>query len=462
MTNQSRVCSSYFQYNTTVWFNSFCIPKIKTIGTTFNQSSVIVGEMYKKLENSETLQRWVNDVKICWWVILISVAITIVIAIVYMFFLKWCAGVITWLMLFVLIGLLIIAGSMSWRWANLREAKNTVVQSDTNDSNSTQQSSKFVTLLKVFAYIFWISAGFMGCFICCCYHKIALVIAIIKTTSEFVGENIYVMMVPLINTIVAAGFCAIWIVGTIYLYSVGDLTQRSDFPLAQINWTTDTRRLWYVNLFAVLWVLAFVLSLGKFVIGAACCIWYFNQNADGTTAEAGQSPVKKAYWWAFRYHLGSIALGSFILAVIWFIRIIFEYVYAQINATGQSISKNKFVQIGLAAIRCCLDCLERVVRFFNKQAFIQIGLTGKSFCPAAKDGFCVVVGHPIEFGLLAGLANIFMWLGNAMMVGGTMIICFVIMRNVSKIDDNISSPFWPLLVTIKSYLAHRLHFLHDQ
>jgi choline transporter-like protein 2/4/5 len=115
-------------------------------------------------------------------------------------------------------------------------------------------------------------------------------------------------------------------------------------------------------------------------------------------------------------------------------------------ASNKTISKNKFIQIGLNALRCCLDCFERLVRFINKQAFIQIGLTGKSFCPAAKDGFCVVVAHPIEFGLLSGLANLFMWLGNAMMVGGTLVICFIIMRNVESIDRNLSSPFWPLLV----------------
>jgi hypothetical protein len=447
LTKENRLCSSYLQYNTTVWFGSFCVPNITMVNNAVNSSSMAVAEIYKKLEDSETLQRWVNDVKICWWVFIISAGITLVIAIVYMYLLRWCAGIMTWLMLLALIAVLIIGGSMAWRWAKLREQAADDIDSKTkNTDGATKQSRKFIVLLKVFAYIFWITGGFMVCFILCCYHKISLVIAIIKTTSEFVGENCYVLFVPVFNTFAAAGFSAVWIVGTVYLFAVGDIVQRSDFPLARIVWDTTTRRLWYVNLFAILWVLAFILSLGKFVIGAACSIWYFNQNADGTTAEAGQSPVRKAYYWAFRYHLGSIAFGSFLLAVIWFIRIIFEYIYAQLMASNKTISKNKFIQIGLNALRCCLDCFERLVRFINKQAFIQIGLTGKSFCPAAKDGFCVVVAHPIEFGLLSGLANLFMWLGNAMMVGGTLVICFIIMRNVESIDRNLSSPFWPLLV----------------
>lgn len=238
---------------------------------------------------------------------------------------------------------------------------------------------------------------------------------------------------------------AIWIIGSIYLFSVGTFEKRGDFPLGRVKWNQDTRRMWYFNLFAILWILAFILSLGKLVIGASCSIWYFSQTASGQTAAAGRGPVSKAYYWTFRYHLGSVAFGSFLLAVVWAIRIAFEYIYHQIN-NNELISQNKFIQLGLKIVRCCLACFERLVRFINKQAFIQIGLTGKNFCSAAKDAFCVVIGHPIEFGLLSGLANLFMILGNCMIVGGTCCIAFAIMRNVDKIEEQLTSPFWPLLV----------------
>ena len=314
-----------------------------------------------------------------------------------------------------------------------------------------------VTLLKVFAYFFWVLGGIMGCFVLCCYHKIKLVIAIIKTTSEFMAETLTVLFVPIINTFISGCFAAIWIVGTIYLFSVGEVKPRANLPLSQIIWNDNTRRAWYFNLFAVLWIIAFILSLGNFVIGAACCIWYFNQNAEGDTTEKGKSRVSRAYWWAFRYHLGSIAFGSLILAFVWAIRLIFEYIYHQVSQ-NKTVSENRFIKIALNLVRCCLACFERIVRFINKQAFIQIGLTGKHFCAAAKDGFCVVISHPIEFGLLSGLAHIFMLLGNALMVGGTMCIAFLIMRKVSSINDTISSPFWPLLVHC-SYPAHRRRLL---
>lgn len=445
MTNQGINCHEYMVYNSSTWFGGFCIPDLQVVKNVANTAATAASNIYAQLESSQTLERWINDVKICWWIFLVSFGVAVLVSVLYMQFMKWCAGIITWMMLLGLLGVLIVAGFMAWNWAKKREKEVNAINDKTQDEKTTSETSKYVTLLKAFAYIFWITAGIELCFIICCYHKISLIIAIIKTAAEFMRDVLAILLVPLINTLVGAGIIAIWIVGTIYLYSVGEIKKRGDFPLAQINWNDNTRRAWYFNLFAILWFLGFILSLGKFIIGAACCLWYFNQLPNGETAEAGQSPVRKAYYWAFRYHLGSIAFGSFILAVVWAIRIAFEYIYHQISE-NKLVSQNKFIMIGLKAVRCCLDCFERLIRFINKQAFIQVGLTGKNFCRSAKDAFCLMIAHPIEFGLLAGLGNLFMILGNALITIGTMCVAFAIMRNVSSIEDKLSSPFWPLLV----------------
>lgn len=436
-------CGKFSVYATTVWLGRFCAPNITAIDSTLSVVKEGMASIYKQMENSQVLEKWANDVKLCWWIILISVFIVMFLAFCYMYLLKWCSGVITWLMLIGLGAVLIGGGLMCWNWAKYKQTEVDEVEKASGSSDTVETSKNLVILLKVFAYIFFITGGAMACFIICCYHKISLVIAIIKATAEFVAEVMSILFVPIINSLFAMAFSAIWIVGTLYLFAVGDLKKRGDFPIGQIEWNDNTRRAWYFNLFAILWILAFVLSLGNFIVGASTAQWYFN----GGEPKAGI--VRKSYYWAFRYHFGSIAFGAGILAVIWFIRIIFEYMYQQI-ANTKTISQNKFIQIALNLVRCGLDCFERIVRFINKQAFIQIGLTGKAFCPAAKDGFSVVVFHPIEFALLSGLANLFMILGNAMLVGGTMLICFAIMRNVSSINNQISSPFWPLLVRLGS------------
>lgn len=186
-----------------------------------------------------------------------------------------------------------------------------------------------------------------------------------------------VLLVPIINTFVAVIFAGMWIVSTIYLYSVGDVVKRDQWPIANVKWTDWTRRFWYFNLFAILWIIAFVICMGDFIIACACCIWYFNQGSKSQSDKKEEkkvsksiSPVSTGYWWVFRYHFGSIAVGSFMIAIIWAIRLIMAYIHKKLKDSGAT--KNKFIDYFMKCVHCCLHCFERFIRFVNKQAFIYV------------------------------------------------------------------------------------------
>lgn len=71
--------------------------------------------------------------------------------------------------------------------------------------------------------------------------------------------------------------------------------------------------------------------------------------------------------WILVYHLGSIAFGSFIIAVVQFIRIIFEYYRQKIQAANKD---NPVVKFLLCCTSYLLLCLERCVKFISKNAYI--------------------------------------------------------------------------------------------
>jgi len=58
-----------------------------------------------------------------------------------------------------------------------------------------------------------------------------------------------------------------------------------------------------------------------------------------------------------------------------------------------------------------MACFERFIKFLNKNAYIQISLTGKNFCLAAKDAFWLIVRNPGKFSLVTGLGGIFVTIG---------------------------------------------------
>ena len=69
------------------------------------------------------------------------------------------------------------------------------------------------------------------------------------------------------------------------------------------------------------WINAFVMGMCQFIIAASACIWYFEVNSD----TGGKGTVGRGIYWAFRYHMGSIAFGAAIIAICQTIRVVFEY-----------------------------------------------------------------------------------------------------------------------------------------
>jgi Plasma-membrane choline transporter len=60
---------------------------------------------------------------------------------------------------------------------------------------------------------------------------------------------------------------------------------------------------------------------------------------------------------------------------------------------------------------CCVDCLERFVRFFNKHAYVEVVMRSTCFCVSAVNGMKIVGNNFLRFGILHGLGEIVMNMG---------------------------------------------------
>jgi len=93
------------------------------------------------------------------------------------------------------------------------------------------------------------------------------------------------------------------------------------------NWTEEEKYYMWAALFYFLWIVAFSLAATQYVLIVAVASWYFTQNSD----RRGDFSIMRGYYWLWRFNLGSVLFGSFLIAVVWFIRIIFEYISQKMN-----------------------------------------------------------------------------------------------------------------------------------
>jgi len=158
----------------------------------------------------------------------------------------------------------------------------------------------------------------------------------------------------------------------------------------------------------------------------------------------------RGFWWAFRYNFGSLAFGSFLLAIIWTIRVVFEYVdkklknFSDNNAAAKCISN---------MVRCCLDCCHRFIKFINTNAYIQVALTGENFCSSAMAAFVLALKHSSTFFITNGIGTLIMLLGKLTISVGNTVIGYLMVTNIKSINSELESPIPPLFVIfVISYL----------
>ena len=94
---------------------------------------------------------------------------------------------------------------------------------------------------------------------------------------------------------------------------------------------------------------------------------------------------------ALTYHLGTIAFGSLIIGIIRFIRAILQYVENKLKAYNNDLTRCLF-----CVCKCCLWCLEKFMRFINRNAYIMCAIKSTNFCVSAKDAFSLLMRNIVR------------------------------------------------------------------
>eukprot|EP00271_Cylindrocystis_brebissonii_P008320 TRINITY_DN2240_c0_g1_i3.p1 TRINITY_DN2240_c0_g1~~TRINITY_DN2240_c0_g1_i3.p1 ORF type:complete len:236 (-),score=23.01 TRINITY_DN2240_c0_g1_i3:741-1448(-) len=102
-------------------------------------------------------------------------------------------------------------------------------------------------------------------------------------------------------------------------------------------------------------------------------------------------PTMRALGRALTTSFGSICLGSFLVALLHACREMVVIIRSQTKGSEAAA-------IIASCAECVLQCLENIVRYFNKWAYVQVAVYGKSFAQAARDTWDLI--HSQGFNLV--------------------------------------------------------------
>jgi len=156
------------------------------------------------------------------------------------------------------------------------------------------------------------------CFFCCVVcgrQHLKLAIDVIDASADFTAENKRVILVPVVYFVISMIFLGIWVGAMACVASLNKIEAGHTDIVPQdkdIIWTSKTKYMGLFMLFGILWILAFIDYTSKFIVMAAAATYYFDSNKD----KDGSADLSYAIKIAHLNHAGSIAFGSFIIAVV--------------------------------------------------------------------------------------------------------------------------------------------------
>ncbi|XP_028139866.1 choline transporter-like 2 isoform X3 [Diabrotica virgifera virgifera] len=458
-----------------------CIPNVAKIDENMlKQIGESLGNLKKAVNNIKLLydfqeigQNVIEDLIKCWWKIAIGVVIALVVCLFYIFILRWFAGPLVWLSI---IGVVIGLGAglyfsiVQYKHALNDLADNAKTQYEEEKELREKQLKTTKDLWLTCVVIVAIVLVVILLILLVLRKRIVLAITLIKEGSKAVGSVTAALFFPILPWILQFGVIAYSIAVGIYLATVGkplyktryysmtdcykvtgldddvvcnpDDWSKNDYsrnPLCGSNATCKFIRmnndvmypyLQAYNIFAFFWLLCFVIALGQMVLAGVFAQWYW-------TFKKSRLPffaVTSAFARTLRYHIGTLAFGSLIIAICKLIRLFLEYVDHKVKKYDNDLTKAI-----MCIFKCFFYCLEKFLRFLNKNAYIMCSIHGKNFCVSAKDAFMLLMRNILRVWVLDKITDFLFFLSKVLLtlgVGAASYVFFASGLLPTKVIDN--------------------------
>lgn len=299
-------------------------------------------------------------------------------------------------------------------------------------------SSYEVVAMQVFAYFGMAVSLLYFCLLVVMRKRIQLAIGIIKESARAVAAIPVMILMPVLQVTGVVAFLVPWTIYVIYLASSGDLVVVNNgiYSYRQFQYDDTTKYTFLYLLFCWFWTSQFIVALGQLVVALAVVAWYFNKNK----ASVGNHTFLWALRTSLRYHLGTIAFGSLIIAIIQTIRAVIAYFQKQAKD-----SHNKLLQWILACLQCCMWCLEKIMKFINKNAYIQTAIYSYSFCKASRSAFFLLLRNVLRVSAVNMISSFVLFIGKILVPIVTTFILYLVLAYNSSLD--MTSIMSPLVIT---------------
>ncbi|XP_022661704.1 choline transporter-like protein 2 isoform X3 [Varroa destructor] len=463
------------------------------ITITSSDGKVLSGnELFKKAERKmqrilnarRYFERFLQDLSNSWKVILIGLFIAMVLALVWIVAIRLMAGLMVWLGILGILSFLIIATAFSWyKYISLKGVPGADEGIGFSRKISYYTGNRKTWL--ILGCLASVALSILILVIICLRERVQIATALIKEAAKAIGYMPTALIFPvfpyLLQLIVllftatvalllmsitpssAGGIDATMYSDTstksYYEQCIEDLGGYSKFnnKTCTIGNSALGSHVSYSHLYnfcGFLWMSAFIVAFGEMTLAAAVASYYWTRNKK----DIPKLTVCSAMWATTRYHMGTLAFGSLIIATVSFIRTIIEYIEQKLKQYDNEVTK---------ALRCCCRCfcwcLENFLRFINRNAYIMTAIYGENFCASARRSFLLLMRNVVRVVVVDKVTDFLLLASKLVVVGITSGLAYYVFsgscEKLNRYIPELNYPLFPVfLIAFGAYLITTCFF----
>lgn len=342
-----------------------------------NTSKNIAFNLYAYLNSFDYVRECITDLLASWNEILIMLGCAVILSYTIVFFIHVLASCVAWILLIVFsISIMIFTGLLWWTYADVKYNLNTLPNNRFIQDHVQNEKSLLILsiITTVIATVLLLLALVMR-------KRVHLVVALFQEAANCIRSMPTLLFQPVLTFMALAIFVFFWLTSLLAIVTSKHYVKKnmtlvlvdSDAirysELSHYIWVFYSQRHWvyylyWLHLIAFFWITEFILACEQMIVAQSVALWYFTHDRSKV-----HNPVSRAYSALVCNHMGSIALGSFLITLFKVPRVVITYLDQKLK----QYQNNVIVSYLLKCVGCCLWCLGKFLKFLNHNAYTMIG-----------------------------------------------------------------------------------------
>mmetsp|Transcript_2688 Transcript_2688/g.6454 ORF Transcript_2688/g.6454 Transcript_2688/m.6454 type:complete len:723 (-) Transcript_2688:450-2618(-) len=374
--------------------------------------------------------------------VLYSALFALGLTLVLLLILRWIAGPLVYLIF--LLTAVVTIGATAMLWSEYRRTRDNINDTQNNGgsvTNGEENNRDFYLAASILATIFTAVLLFI---VIAMRNRIRVAIKILKEGSTTLQDVPALFLSPFITYAWLLAFLVLWMYATLLFMTMKEKVYDPSTGYYKYQYGNDPDEDEYkfilaYHIFALFWLSQFIIAAANFTISGTTTAWYFTSARD--EAFFNRHPEQKAHRddgffhavkYTIRYHLGTIAFGSLVLAILDTVRLIVQYIKEKYNDSGVKSRLGTFI---LVCCQCCLWCLKQFLVYVNKNAYIVTNIHGYSFCHSMLVAFNNISHNLFLVTAVNSIAFLIIFLCKVMVSLGTGLFVFMLISSDNEGQD---------------------------